>query len=57
MKCAIKIYKCDPDKFVTCKKGICYRNGGVCNSTTHKRFRMNIFKRFKEWLGVGNENN
>ena len=46
-----KVYRCDPDKNTECLKTGCYRKNGFCKSTSHKEFRMSIFKRFKEWMG------
>ena len=33
------IYLCDPDKNTECKKTMCYRNGGECVHTVHKKYR------------------
>lgn len=33
------LYLCDPDKNTECKKTECYRNGGECVHTVHKKYR------------------
>ena len=33
------LYLCDPDKNTECKKTACYRNGGECIHTAHKKYR------------------
>ena len=33
------LYLCDPDKNTECKKTMCYRNGGECFHTVHKKYR------------------
>ena len=46
----IEIYRCDPNKNVECKKTGCYKNGGCCQYTKNKKYRMNKFKIIKEGL-------
>lgn len=48
-----KLYRCDPDKYLDCSKRNCYRNGGPCMHVTNKKYKMNIFKRVKEWFIYG----
>lgn len=46
------IYRCDPSKNKKCPKTNCYINVGkdYCMHTDEKQYKMNIFKRIKEWL-------
>lgn len=48
-----KVYRCDPDKNKDCWKNHCYKNGGPCMHVTTKQYKMNIFKRIKEWFKNG----
>lgn len=34
-------YNCDPDKNVTCKKGECFRTGGLCSKTSKIEYTSN----------------
>lgn len=49
-KMKTKVYRCDPNKNIKCNKKHCYRRYGPCKYTFDKRYRMNIFKRIKEWI-------
>lgn len=46
-----KLYRCDPDKNLICAKNWCYRNGRDCYRCVQKKYKMNIFKRIKEFIG------
>ena len=48
-----KLYRCDPDKNKDCLSTHCYRNDGCCMCTTQKQYKINIFKRIKEWVKYG----
>lgn len=39
-----KIYQCDPDKNITCRKTACYLWGGECRKTTNPACRMRFAK-------------
>lgn len=32
------MYDCDHEKYVTCKKSICYSRGGMCHSTKRAEY-------------------
>ena len=34
------LYRCDPDKNISCSKKWCYTNGGECKHTTHLKYAM-----------------
>jgi hypothetical protein len=35
-----ELYKCDPNKNVTCSKTACYTNGGMCHLTKHEEYKL-----------------
>lgn len=44
-----KLYKCDPNKNIRCKKTNCYQYGGECKRTTNKQFRKRWFFRRRNY--------
>lgn len=42
----MELYRCDPAKNVGCTKELCYINGGVCELTTKKEYKMENEIRF-----------
>lgn len=46
-----KLYRCDPDKNISCKQRYCYRIGRDCYKTVDKQYKMSLRKRIKEFIG------
>ena len=37
-----KLYYCDPDKNINCKKTMCYKAGGPCQLTFEEDYKMDV---------------